>query len=90
MPVLSALSGIASAANGIVGAANSSGPTSLETDLQAKAQNNWGSSFAVGTGSRADSSPSQSSGSALGNIPPEYLLAGVGIAAALAFALLRK
>lgn len=79
------------AAGGITAAANSSGPTSLETDLAAKAINSWGSSFAVGTGSKANSSPSTSEESGgLGSIPQEYILAGGILAVAVALAVILK
>ncbi|MBC7367167.1 MAG: hypothetical protein H7343_10225 [Undibacterium sp.] len=51
---------------------------SLETALNAKAGIQWGSSFAVGSGSSASSSPSLSGDNA--GIPTSYVLIGAGVA----------
>lgn len=62
----------------------------LETALNAKAGTQFGSSFAVGSGSSANSAPSLSGDG--GGVPLSYVLIGGGVAllAVLVIALRRK
>ena len=88
--MFAALPLLAQTASGFLGAANTSAPTDLEAAINAKNNINWGSSFAVGSGASAASSPSLSAGSGLGGIPPDYILAGAILAAAVGLAVVLK
>lgn len=79
MEPISLFSSLAGPIGGVASAALESGPTSLESGLNAKTNPIFASSFAVGSGANATSSARLSEGlpAEVGGIPTEYLLLGV-------------